>query len=161
MADEENTGREIDVTGCRLHERADGDCLPCLRKWGLTPETPNRHSLLHPNVLAQRFRPGQSGNPAGRAPGKSLEQVVGELLAEAVVDPKTGDAMVRRELIGRALLAQASAGKPHAMKLLVERMWPKRTIHEVNTSGQLVVVFDDQDRATMESLDEEERTDGK
>lgn len=153
MAETEQGAIEIDVTGCPRHERGSGDCLACLTKWNIDPKLPNRASLLHPNVLARRFRPGTSGNPVGGSPKKTLEEIVTVLLGEAVVDPKTGQAMVRKELIGRALLAQAAAGKHSAMKLLLERVWPKREIHEINANGRLVVVFDDQDRREIEAAE--------
>jgi hypothetical protein len=147
-------GQEPDTTGCPLHERASGDCDPCLAKWGLTRETANRHTLLHPNVLRQRFRPGQSGNAKGRGKGRTMEEVVQAILDEEIPG---SDATTRREAMARVLVAEALSSKPKrwAVELIMERVWPKRVSHDVTSTGSLTIVFDDQDRREMESIKDE------
>ena len=62
------------------------------------------------------FQPGQSGNPAGRPRGARNNTTV---LIEQLIE---GDA----EFIMRRLIAQAKAGNPRALSLLMPALLPKR-----------------------------------
>ena len=150
-----------DVSGCALHPRPDPNCEPCLAKWGLTLTTTNRAQLLHPNALRGRFRPGQSGNPAGPKPRQSMEQIVEKLLDEEVtVQAGEGPAerVSRREALARLVLAEAIRPNPKkwAVELLLDKLWPNPPAAvNVNSSGSLTIVFDDQDRREMEAIRDE------
>ena len=146
------------IVGCPAHPAPDPDCLDCLKKWGVSPDDPRRKSLLHPNALRARFLPGQSGNLKGRPPRQSMEQVIEDLLDEEIqldpnLDPKT-----RRRIIGEIFLAMIVRAdpKPWATRLLLDRVFPKRIEHDVNARGALTVIFDDQDRRLLESIEREE-----
>jgi hypothetical protein len=65
-----------------------------------------------------RFKPGQSGNPAGRPKGRSLTAVVREMLDEALDDKDPRPAIER---IVKTLLKLAESGDLDAAKLLFDR----------------------------------------
>lgn len=168
MADDDERGVEVpvetdepDTTGCPLHERPDADCEPCLAKWGLTLTTTNRAALLHPNALRARFRPGRSGNPAGGRARRTMEQIVEQLLDQEVrlaAADGSDEVVTRREALARILLAQAIRPDPKrwAVELLVDKTWPTPPAAvNVNSSGRLTIVFDDQDRREMEAIRDE------
>lgn len=67
------------------------------------------------------FKPGQSGNPKGRRPlGLTLADHVRQIGSELVDDEWT-----RLDLVVRSLYAEASAGKPQAAQIVLDRGWGK------------------------------------
>ena len=79
-------------------------------------------ALRSPEFEANKWKPGQSGNPKGRPKGKTLEQVVRDVLSEAVAGTE-GDKMdaLARVFVSEALVKRKSA----AMSELISRLWPK------------------------------------
>lgn len=143
---------EEPVTGCEMHPGPpDHRCEACVTKHGLKMSTPNLHAMMSPGAIRGRWKKGQpSANPKGRPKKGTLEDVVRELLEEDLVDERSGASMSRKELIGRTLLAKAAAGKDKPLTLLLERIWPKPpTDVNVNASGAVTVIFDDQDRREL------------
>ena len=141
---------EEPVLGCADHaEQAPlWTCPACVAKYGLKPTTPNLKAMMSVGAIRARYKPGQSGNP-GPKPRVSFEALAFRLLDEVLTDDRTGATMERRELVLRRVFADAVAGKPQALKLVLERAWPKRIKHEVEGAMRTVVVFDDQDRQEM------------
>lgn len=140
-----------EVTGCEDHKIPDPDCISCLSKWGFTFDTPNRYALMSVGMLAGRFRPGQSGNPAGRETGRRSFEATVEKLLDAEVDfPIDGQKTLveRREALGRTLISQALRQSPKrwAMELLIGRLWPEKSRHEHGFTGRVQVIFDEDDR---------------
>lgn len=124
---------------------------------GGNPKTDPRNI---PAMRDKMWKPGESGNPKGPPPRRTLEAIVQQLLDERIGSGE--DAMTRREALGTVIIDEMlNRRNSPIIKELLARLWPAAQDVNVNASGQLVVVFDDQDRATMESLDEEERTDGE
>ncbi|MBY0262005.1 MAG: hypothetical protein K2Q20_06655 [Phycisphaerales bacterium] len=160
MSDETSDDRNAPVRGCEDHlESADADCPACLSIYGMTLATPGRHKLMHPAAIRGRFKKGQSGNPSGPKPGsRSLEQIVKSVMSEVVdsTDPNVPP-MERLEILGRVVAGQAIQSKPWAVKLLVERLYPKRVGIDLLGAATINVTFDDQDRDLMDAMDEQER----
>ena len=150
---------EEPVLGCDEHaqEPPQWTCPACVEKYGLKLTTPNLKAMMSVGAIRARYRPGQSGHP-GPKPRVSFEALAVRLLGEVLTDDRSGATMERRELILRRVFAEAVAGKPQALKLVLERVWPKKIKHEVDAKTRAVVVFDDQDRA--EIPDEEGEDDG-
>ena len=147
---------EEPVLGCEEHaaEPPVWLCPACVAKYGLKMTTPNLKAMMSVGAIRGRFRPGRSGNPSGPGPRESFEALALRLLDEAIPHPdRPGVSMERRELILRSVLARAATGDRTAIKLVLERVWPKRVKHEVDARGRVEVVFDDQDRREMEAAD--------
>lgn len=151
---ETGAGQVDEIRGCEQHPGPpEWTCPACVRMHGLKMDTPNLKAMMSVGAIRARFKPGQSGNLKGGPKRESFEALAFRLLDEEIVDDRTGRAMERRELILRSVYAQASAGRPHAVKLVLERVWPKKIKHEVDAKGSVVVVFDDQDRREMEAAE--------
>jgi hypothetical protein len=71
-------------------------------------------------VIGKPYQKGQSGNPKGR-PAKSVEQSEVERF-KTIIDPEARDAILRK------LCALAIQGKPWAVQLVVNRLWPEAFI---------------------------------
>jgi Family of unknown function (DUF5681) len=118
---------------------------------GLKMTTPNLKAMMSPGAIRARWKPGQSGKMKGGPRRESFEALAFRVLDEVITDERTGRSMERRELILRAVYAQAAAGKPQALKLVLDRAWPKKVRHEVDAKARVVVLFDDQDRRELEA----------
>ncbi len=71
------------------------------------------------------WKPGQSGNPAGRPKRKSFMDMAHAVLDEIVVDPDTGETMTKGELLVRKVIQDAiTKGDPTALKELLARWEP-------------------------------------
>lgn len=97
----------------------------------------------------RRWKPGQSGNPAGRPKGTStsFESTIERELSKRVDgDPLKGDKgrISRRTRIARTFLDRVEAGDPRLTKLLLERLWRIPT-EPPNLSSPIVVVMDNDD----------------
>lgn len=69
-----------------------------------------------------RFKPGQSGNPAGRPKGrKSIEAHILDILDEEVPAQGTDDIELPnfREFIARKMILRAAAGDPRALAFVL------------------------------------------
>jgi hypothetical protein len=90
---------------------------------------PNEKSLAN----LTPWKPGESGNPSGRN-FATYRREVEQLLVDAleVIDD---DGRSQAKAILDRLLADAKAGKPHAMKLVLERILPAVTKAELELPG--------------------------
>lgn len=152
MEEQPTTTIEREIRGCELHPGPPSfECEACVTMHGLKMTTPNLKAMMTVGAIRNRFRAGEpSRNPAGRPKNRTFDEMVRALLEEDVPDGK-GGTMERGELIARALLANAATGKGQAVKLVIERLWPKLVKHEVDAKGSVVVMFDDQDRREIEA----------
>jgi hypothetical protein len=86
-----------------------------------------------PQLLANQWKPGQSGNPAGRPKGMpSLFATMRRLLAQGMDDEGVSE---HTKHIVEALIAKAREGDPGAQKILWERLEgavPKEHKHSGN-----------------------------
>ena len=99
------------------------DPVPVVR----TGQTTGRANLRPP------WRPGESGNPAGRPSNRKLFE---EALGRAVVE--------HAEAIVEALVRRAIEGDGRMMAALLDRLVPRVTRHEVDAEGapaRMVIEF--------------------
>ena len=90
-----------------------------------------------------RFKPGESGNPAGRPKGKTLEQSIKDILGEEVVGPD-GDAVSKLEILSRVVMDKAIHDRDIAtISLLAKRLWPEVRQHEVSADVLLAQEIED------------------
>lgn len=85
-----------------------------------------------------KWKPGQSGNPAGKPPWtRSAETLFREAIKKIAEDQKIED--VERDLI-ITLLAKAKKGDTKALEMYLDRMYwkPKQTIDN-NVTGSLSI----------------------
>jgi hypothetical protein len=61
------------------------------------------------------FQPGQSGNPAGRAPGSRNKRTV---IVDKLLDDSAGE-------LTKAAITQATAGEPAALRACMDRVAPR------------------------------------
>lgn len=110
---------------------------------------PKNDPRRNPAMRERMWRPGQSGNPAGPPRRKTLEEIVGRLLEEAmVVDGQTVPGM---EALAKVVLHEAMQRRnDKVLKELLARLWPATQKVEVDARGAVTVVFDDQDRRELE-----------
>jgi len=94
-----------------------------------------------------RFKPGQSGNPAGRPRG--LAAIARKQLEEIAAD---GD-QTRGELVVRKLIDLALAGNVQAIRLILDREWPAPNRHEIaGADGDSIRVEIEEAARDLESL---------
>jgi hypothetical protein len=76
-----------------------------------------------------QFKPGQSGNPAGRRPGskKSFAQWIEDIAAEEV-DAADGTKKTKAEVLARVLFRELLAARPAFWREFLAREWPA-TLH--------------------------------
>jgi len=82
----------------------------------------------HPAFIASQFKPGQSGNPAGRPPRKSFEEIVATILDEHV-EQLDGD---KRELVARIFVDELLCRNSRLIREFLARVWPAPLKHEVS-----------------------------
>lgn len=109
---------------------------------------PKNDPRRNPAMREKMWKPGQSGNPNGPPRRKTLEELVGRLLE----GPMTIDG---REVSGMEALAMVVLNEAmqrrndKVLKELLARLWPATTKVDLNASGAVTVVFDDQDRREL------------
>lgn len=81
-----------------------------------------------------RWKPGQSGNPAGRAKKKTFKELVEDLLDTATVELEGEPINCRYAVAGR-LIELLLMGDRAAMIAYLDRVWPKILKHEVDLPG--------------------------
>ncbi|HNG97716.1 MAG TPA: DUF5681 domain-containing protein [Candidatus Absconditabacterales bacterium] len=83
------------------------------------------------------FKPGQSGNPAGRPPGsRSVETLFRDAIKKIAEDQKIED--VERELV-ITLLAKAKKGDMRALEMYLDRLYGKPKQHtDITTNGESI-----------------------
>ena len=79
-----------------------------------------------------RFKPGQSGNPAGRPPGSRNKTT---LLAQGLLD-SNAEALIKK------LIQMALEGDTAAMRLAIERILPPRKDLPLEQEGGLSIIID-------------------
>ena len=78
--------------------------------------------LQHPEFLKRRWKPGQSGNPAGRPKTKSLEEILRKHLGETI----PGSDSTRLEAMAKVLFSEGIVNKNSKIMLAIfDRLWPK------------------------------------
>ena len=84
-----------------------------------------------------RFKPGQSGNPAGKKPGKTLEESIRDILGQEVEGPD-GEAVSKMQILSRVVMDKAIRDRVIAtISLLAKRLWPEVKQHELSGSVNL------------------------
>lgn len=113
---------------------------------------PNASPRNIPAMREKMWKPGQSGNPKGPPPRRSLEAIVQQLLDEQI--GIGADTMTRREALATVIIDEMiNRRNSPIIKELLSRLWPAAQDVNVNASGQLVVVFDDQDRELFDAIE--------
>jgi len=78
--------------------------------------------LNHPKMLAQRWKKGESGNPAGKPRTPTLEEIMRKHLGEKV----SGTDTTRLEAMAKLIFAEGVTGKnAKILVALMDRLWPK------------------------------------
>lgn len=85
-------------------------------------------------LLPFQWKPGQSGNPKGRAKKKTFEQLVEDLLDTATVELE-GESINCRDAVAGRLIELLLIGDRAAMTAYLDRVWPKILKHEVDLPG--------------------------
>jgi hypothetical protein len=111
----------------------------------------------HPKFQAQKWKPGQSGNPGGRPKGQSLQALVNSILDEAIALPETGELITKRELVGRVIVDEWLKRNGMMLREYLAREWPAPLRHEIGgLNGGPITIADYINRAREKA--EEERT---
>lgn len=99
------------------------------------------------------WKPGESGNPAGPPPRRTLEAIVQQMLDEKISEGV--DAMTRREALAAIVLDEAMTKRnTKVLTEVMQRLWPQVQDVNINAKGEMIVIFDDQDRREAESAGE-------
>ena len=78
--------------------------------------------INHPKMLAQRWKPGQTGNPAGRPRIPTLEEIMRKHLG-GLVD---GTDSTRLEVMAKLIFSEGVTKKNAKVLIaLMDRLWPK------------------------------------
>lgn len=81
-----------------------------------------------PAMREKQWKPGQSGNPKGRPPMRSLESCVTELLRQEIDD--TGKQRI--EIVAARLVKQLFDGDHATLKVMLDRLWPAENRHTIS-----------------------------
>lgn len=84
--------------------------------------------------LRPPWAPGQSGNPAGRPPGRSLTDVVKAILNEL----PPGEKKSYLDLLGKRVVLSAVGGKERTLEMLWERTEGKVKDHFINEHSGII-----------------------
>ena len=87
-----------------------------------------------PEFVAQQFKPGQSGNPSGRAKGhRTLKGWIQLILNTESVETQDGKTMSKGEALARRLVNGALRANVDRqfMEIVSSREYPKPTIHDI------------------------------
>lgn len=116
------------------------------KKKAAKKKAPKRKGSRYPKgetpeaLKATTWKPGQSGNPAGRKPGLTLEERFLKLLATKVPDSVTKElpeGLERFDQIAIQVYALICAGDPTALREIIKRLWP--VDQNVNITGEVEV----------------------
>lgn len=92
----------------------------------------NRNAKLTPKMVERKWKKGQSGNPKGRPPRKTLESYVTDLLYQKT-GPK-GSERERIEVLALVIVDElVNRRNANFLKPILERLWPQAT--NVNVNG--------------------------
>lgn len=120
--------------------------------------TPKKHEMSKTNGKSQAngrngkqrksrenlipWKPGQSGNPNGRAKGPSLKTcVIGELEKRV----NNGE-ITKMQAFAIALVDKCLAGDDKSAKLIADRLWPATQQHDINATVSTTDILDRLDR---------------
>ena len=80
------------------------------------------------NRLGNRFRPGQSGNPAGRPKSITLSEAYRKMLSQ--VDESDPESRTRAEVLAEQMYAKAKTGDVQALREIADRVEgkPRQTL---------------------------------
>jgi hypothetical protein len=84
--------------------------------------------VLHPKMIANQWKPGQSGNPKGKPPRPSFESIVRKVLDETV--GSTGQ--TKREVVARVFVDEMIRRNSPLIKELLAREWPVKSMLEIS-----------------------------
>lgn len=88
-------------------------------------KAPANKGASHPRFVSGQFKPGQSGNPAGRPKRKPLDEVVLEMLDQEV----TADGRTRTDQLAVILLDEIlNKRNGRMLKEVLSRLWPVKQI---------------------------------
>ncbi len=94
----------------------------------------NAEKLLG-GITGKGFMPGQSGNPGGRKPGRSLTALINDVLeGKTLGDKPLPKGRTAMEMLAEAIVSHAIKGRSQYMKELYERLYgkvPDRLIADV------------------------------
>lgn len=107
-------------------------------------EQPNASSQQH--GVGHRWKPGESGNPAGRPRrGETFKDTL-----QRIGEVRSDDARTKRELICERVYNLALEGVPWAVQWIVERQEGKAAVHiEVSKKDDLLRGMTDSEVADM------------
>jgi hypothetical protein len=88
-----------------------------------------------------RFQPGQSGNPGGRPPNLLKEHVEAELAKIGRERKGDQEAVTKLQVLAETLVDDAIDGCLQSRKLLIDRIYPAMSKHEIAAAGDREVVF--------------------
>ena len=81
--------------------------------------------MSHPLCRDQRWKPGESGNPAGRPKTPSLETILRKYLGEKI-SVGTPDETTRMEAMAKLVFSEGVTNRNHRIMIaLLDRLWPK------------------------------------
>ncbi len=87
---------------------------------------PRSKRKLPPQLEANKWKPGQSGNPKGRPKRKSLEEVLREYLAKVLETDKEGNEVTRLDAMAKVVFSEGVTKRnAKVMIALMDRLWPK------------------------------------
>lgn len=112
------------------------------------PRNPPPKGVVPPQLEGKGFKKGQSGNPAGRPPRKTLEQIFQDFLQEDVAPKGDQPKDQRMRFFFMHLFSRAMSGSAAHARLLMEYSMskPKQEIdlnHQGNVIYQIVCGVDD------------------
>ncbi len=84
--------------------------------------------------IANRWKPGQSGNPKGRPKRKSITDLAHELLDSPMID---GDSRTGRQLLAEVLCRRALKGDRNVLHELLARIDPAPSGNSITINNNL------------------------
>jgi hypothetical protein len=88
------------------------------------------------HLREHQWKPGQSGNPAGRPKGKSFVERIEEILGE-VVTAKEGELQAEKaEVVARVFVKKLMEGNVQLFLAFLDRVWPKTQHLDLTTGGE-------------------------
>ena len=109
---------------------------------------------LPPQLEANKWKPGQSGNPKGRPKRKSLEEVLREFLAGVIETDKDGNEVTRLDAMAKVVFSEGVTKRnAKVMIALMDRLWPKPIVLKTDPGEPIeVAVRPDLSKRTKKEL---------
>lgn len=117
---------------------------------------PKPKRKLPPQLEANKWKPGQSGNPAGRPKRKSLEEVLRQYLSGVLEIDKEGIETTRLDLMAKVIFSEGITKRnAKVMIALMDRLWPKPIVLKTDPGEPIeVAIRPDLRKRTKEELRE-------